>query len=56
MINRRLYHIASVSAVSISRTDKRRNIITDLCIGLGLPIISIGLCEYNVMFAHAAAS
>lgn len=44
VINRRLYHIANVSAVSISRADKRRNLLSDLAIGLGIPFIGIGLC------------
>ncbi|OSD03764.1 pheromone receptor [Trametes coccinea BRFM310] len=43
VINRRLYHIANISTVSISRADKRRNIITDLAIGLGIPILAIAL-------------
>ncbi|RPD60895.1 STE3-domain-containing protein [Lentinus tigrinus ALCF2SS1-6] len=43
VINRRLYHIANVSAVSITRADKRRNLLTDLAIGLGIPIIEVGL-------------
>ncbi|KAI1790869.1 STE3-domain-containing protein [Ganoderma leucocontextum] len=43
VINRRLYHIANVSAVSISRADKRRNMITDLLIGLGIPLLAIAV-------------
>ncbi|EJF59110.1 STE3-domain-containing protein [Dichomitus squalens] len=43
VINRRLYHIANVSAVSITRADKRRNMITDLLIGLGIPLLSIAV-------------
>nr|VWO99360.1 ABC1 transporter [Ganoderma boninense] len=43
VINRRLYHIANVSAVSITRADKRRNIITDLLIGLGIPLLAIAV-------------
>ncbi|KAI0694927.1 STE3-domain-containing protein [Cerioporus squamosus] len=43
VINRRLYHIANVSAVSISRADKRRNLLTDLLIGLGIPVVGIAL-------------
>ena len=45
VINRRLYHIANVSAVSITRADKRRNMITDLLIGLGIPLLSIAVCK-----------
>ncbi|KAI9057590.1 fungal pheromone receptor [Trametes sanguinea] len=43
VINRRLYHIANISTVSISRADKRRNIITDLAIGLGIPVVAIAV-------------
>ena len=52
VINRRLYHIANVSAVSISRADKRRNILTDLAIGLGIPVIGIGLCTSTLSLMH----
>lgn len=38
-INRRLYHIASVRSVTISKAEKRRDVIIDLAIGLGLPLI-----------------
>ncbi|EAU87392.2 pheromone B alpha 1 receptor [Coprinopsis cinerea okayama7 len=40
-INRRLYHIASVRSVTISRAEKRRAIMVDLAIGLGLPILGM---------------
>jgi len=40
-INRRLYKIATVKAVRISRSEKRRGIIIDLLIGIGLPLIQI---------------
>ncbi|TBU43027.1 putative fungal pheromoneG-protein-coupled receptor, partial [Dichomitus squalens] len=43
VINRRLYHIANVSSVSITRADKRRNIITDFLIGLGIPVLAIAV-------------
>ncbi|OCH87184.1 putative fungal pheromoneG-protein-coupled receptor [Obba rivulosa] len=41
IINRRLYKIASVNAVSTTRSEKRRMVITDLCIGLGIPILQV---------------
>lgn len=44
VINRRLYCIASVNTVSIRREEKRRNILIDLAIGLGIPIIGVALC------------
>ncbi|KAF9522496.1 pheromone B alpha 1 receptor [Crepidotus variabilis] len=40
-INRRLFHIASVKTVRINKADKRRDVIIDLCIGLGLPILAM---------------
>ncbi|KAI0641059.1 STE3-domain-containing protein [Trametes meyenii] len=43
VINRRLYHIANISAVSMTKSDRRRNIISDLAIGLGIPCVSMGL-------------
>ncbi|EIW56751.1 STE3-domain-containing protein [Trametes versicolor FP-101664 SS1] len=43
VINRRLYHIANITAVSMTQADKRRNIITDLLIGMGIPVLSIAL-------------
>ncbi|KAI0060057.1 fungal pheromone STE3G-protein-coupled receptor [Artomyces pyxidatus] len=40
-INRRLYLLTSVQSVTITREDKRRAVITDLCIGLGIPVIQM---------------
>ncbi|KAH9986174.1 pheromone A receptor-domain-containing protein [Russula compacta] len=42
-INRRLYKIATVNAVRVTHAEKRRAVITDLLIGLGLPIIRMPL-------------
>ncbi|KAJ7055539.1 STE3-domain-containing protein [Mycena amicta] len=42
-INRRLYQIASVRSVTKTRAEKRRAIIIDLAIGLGLPLLQIPL-------------
>ncbi|KAF7344883.1 Pheromone B alpha 1 receptor [Mycena venus] len=42
-INRRLYQIASVRSVTKTRAEKRRAIMIDLAIGLGLPILQIPL-------------
>ena len=44
-INRRLYQIASVQSVTKSRAEKRRDIIVDLAIGIGLPILGMILRE-----------
>jgi pheromone a factor receptor len=40
-INRRLYKIATVKAVVIGREEKRRAVIQDLLIGVGLPLLQI---------------
>ncbi|TFK62094.1 STE3-domain-containing protein [Pluteus cervinus] len=40
-INRRLYHIASIRTVTTSKADKRRSIMVDLAIGLGIPIVEM---------------
>jgi pheromone a factor receptor len=40
-INRRLYHIASVSSVTKTRAQKRRDIMTDLAIGVGIPVLEM---------------
>ncbi|KAG5640715.1 hypothetical protein DXG03_007436 [Asterophora parasitica] len=42
-INRRLYHIASVRSVTVTKAEKRRAIMVDLAIGLGLPILTMVL-------------
>ncbi|KAJ7742949.1 pheromone B alpha 1 receptor [Mycena maculata] len=42
-INRRLYQIASVRNVTKTRAEKRKAILMDLAIGLGLPILQIPL-------------
>ncbi|KAI0087571.1 GPCR fungal pheromone mating factor [Irpex rosettiformis] len=38
-INRRLYHIASVRTVSISPQDKRRAVLVDIAISIGIPML-----------------
>ncbi|KAI0270665.1 pheromone A receptor-domain-containing protein [Gloeopeniophorella convolvens] len=42
-INRRLYKISTVKAVMITRAEKRRAVLVDLMIGLGIPIIQMAL-------------
>ncbi|KAF5378503.1 hypothetical protein D9615_007171 [Tricholomella constricta] len=42
-INRRLYKIASGTTVSITREHKRRAVMIDLAIGLGIPFLQIPL-------------
>ncbi|KIY64604.1 STE3-domain-containing protein [Cylindrobasidium torrendii FP15055 ss-10] len=40
-INRRLYKIAAIQSVSSSREDRRRDIIVDLVIGVGIPLLQL---------------
>lgn len=40
-INRRLYHIVSVDSVTKTRSEKRRDVLVDLAIGLGIPILEM---------------
>lgn len=40
-INRRLYLIASVKSVTITKAEKRRAILVDLAIGLGIPLLQM---------------
>lgn len=40
-INRRLYKIATTKAVMVTQSEKRRAVITDLFIGLGIPLLQI---------------
>ncbi|KAK6987715.1 STE3-like pheromone receptor [Favolaschia claudopus] len=42
-INRRLYKIASCQTVSISKAEKRRAVLVDLAIGLGIPFVQMPL-------------
>jgi pheromone a factor receptor len=47
-INRRLYKIATATAaVMPTRAEKRRAVITDLLIGLGIPILQIIAREWH---------
>ncbi|KAF4623145.1 hypothetical protein D9613_002291 [Agrocybe pediades] len=40
-INRRLYHISSVRSVTITKAEKRRDVMVDLAIGLGIPLLEM---------------
>jgi pheromone a factor receptor len=44
-INRRLYYIATANAVTVTKAEKRRAIMVDLAIGVGLPVLEMVL-EY----------
>jgi hypothetical protein len=50
-INRRLYKIATMKAVMITRSERRRAIISDLLLGLGLPIVQV--CARECVFLSA---
>lgn len=45
-INRRLYHIASARKYLklATKTQRRRQVMVDLAIGLGLPVLEVVLC------------
>ena len=49
-INRRLYKIATVKNVMNTRADKRRAVIQDLLICVGLPVLQIISREYDLPF------
>ncbi|KAJ7827735.1 pheromone A receptor-domain-containing protein, partial [Mycena leptocephala] len=49
-INRRLYKIASCSSVSVSKAEKRRAVLVDLTIGLGIPLIQMSLRAFSLLF------
>ncbi|KAK0219089.1 putative pheromone receptor [Armillaria fumosa] len=49
-ISRRLYTITAVQTASVTRADKRRAVIIDLCIALGLPILVLVL--HTIVHAH----
>lgn len=45
-INRRLYVIASVKSATVTKAEKRRAIMIDLSIALGLPVLDMILRMY----------
>ena len=47
VITHRLHHIVNMTAIVMnpSRARRRRNIIIDLMIGLGIPLLAVALCE-----------
>lgn len=49
-INRRLYKIATIKTVTVDKSEKRRTVMTDLLIGLGIPILQM-ITQY-VVSAH----
>lgn len=48
-INRRLYLIATSNAVTITKAEKRRSVMIDLAIGLGVPILEMILRKSNLI-------
>jgi Pheromone A receptor len=40
-INRRLYKIATLKSVTITASEKRRAVMVDLLIGIGIPILQM---------------
>ena len=51
-INRRLYMLASPISIIPSEAEKNRELIIDLVIGIGLPIIAMALCLSFNLFLH----
>ncbi|KDQ50574.1 hypothetical protein JAAARDRAFT_141773 [Jaapia argillacea MUCL 33604] len=49
-INRRLYHIASIKTVTKTKAEKRRDIMIDLMIGLGIPLLQ--MCLQYIVQGH----
>lgn len=45
-INRRLYKISTAKAVMVTRSEKRRAVIVDLLIGLGIPLLQMVTREF----------
>jgi len=45
-INRRLYKIATAKAVMVTRSEKRRKVIIDLLICIGIPLLQMAAGEY----------
>jgi pheromone a factor receptor len=45
-INRRLYLVASPTSVIPSKAEKNRELIIDLVIGVGLPMVVMALCLF----------
>jgi pheromone a factor receptor len=43
VINRRLYTIATIRQVNVSRSESRKNAIIEVCLGLGIPILVMAL-------------
>ncbi|KZT67295.1 putative fungal pheromoneG-protein-coupled receptor [Daedalea quercina L-15889] len=50
VIMRRLYHIANITTIHVTREDKRRMIIEDIAVGSGFPILEVLL--YWFMQGH----
>jgi len=55
-INRRLYKIATAKVVVITATEKRRAMLIDFLIGLGIPILQIIVGERSQAFAISSRS
>ncbi|KAG7085979.1 hypothetical protein E1B28_003503 [Marasmius oreades] len=49
-ISRRLYMISNIQTVSVTREDKRKAILIDLCIAVGIPIVILAL--HTIVHPH----
>lgn len=47
VITRRLHHVVNMTTIAtdVSMARKRRNVLTDLLLGLGIPLLAVALCE-----------
>lgn len=50
-INRRLYKVAKINAVMVTRSEKRRAIMIDLLIGVGIPVLQMIAREFAYSFS-----
>ena len=53
-INRRLYHISCVRVVSPTKFDKRRAMMVDLAIGVGIPVLVMALRMFFIVLPPCA--
>ena len=51
-INRRLYHIACIRVVTATKSDRRRAVLVDLAIGVGIPVLVMILRMFPYPFLN----
>lgn len=55
-INRRLYHIATANTVTVTKAEKRRAIMVDLAIGVGIPVLEMVLRKFHLCVSNCPRS